>query len=391
MNGQSFIVLVVDGLRARALGAYGNTLFPTPALDRLASESLLVENYLGETTKLAALYDSLWSGCHAMIPLAHCATPPLTTQLSSAGYTCQLVTDELAVAEHRLAGDFDTTTLLDTSTQDFADSSADTPAGQVLSAAAQVAGEWASEYEQPRMMWVHLRGLTAPWNAPPELAESLVDEDDPELEASPDVPNLCIDDADLSADEIFLASCRYAGQVMALDDCLGAFLDLIADLWPEDPPAVMLAGGRGFALGEHNHLGLASAPYSEQFHVPLLFRGFTGAIPLMRHRGLVQPSQLVSPLGSFAEGNELELPSTQLATGTPDKTSLFLRTDQWHFTTNAETGDSQLFVKPDDLWEANDVASLCFDEAAQIEQLTQRVLKAVEQGEDWRHWQLAEG
>jgi len=59
MTSRVLIVLIVDGLRARALGAYGNTAYETPALDQLASESLLFDRVLGESTDLDDVYNAL--------------------------------------------------------------------------------------------------------------------------------------------------------------------------------------------------------------------------------------------------------------------------------------------------------------------------------------------
>ena len=43
MPAPNILVVVVDGLRASAFGAYGNTSFPTPALDQFAADSLLLD------------------------------------------------------------------------------------------------------------------------------------------------------------------------------------------------------------------------------------------------------------------------------------------------------------------------------------------------------------
>ena len=43
MHGDNILVIAVDGLRAAALGAYGNTTFPTPALDQFAADSIVFD------------------------------------------------------------------------------------------------------------------------------------------------------------------------------------------------------------------------------------------------------------------------------------------------------------------------------------------------------------
>ena len=54
------LVIVVDGLRASALGAYGNTSYPTPSLDRFAAESLLLDWCFAPSPDLPDIYRALW-------------------------------------------------------------------------------------------------------------------------------------------------------------------------------------------------------------------------------------------------------------------------------------------------------------------------------------------
>ena len=50
----NILVVVVDGLRASALGAYGNTTFSTPSLDQFAAESLLFDWCYAGSPELSA-------------------------------------------------------------------------------------------------------------------------------------------------------------------------------------------------------------------------------------------------------------------------------------------------------------------------------------------------
>ena len=62
MPNRNAIVIAVDGLRASALGAYGNTWHPTAALDRLASESLVFDWLIADSPQLAGFYRAAWFG-----------------------------------------------------------------------------------------------------------------------------------------------------------------------------------------------------------------------------------------------------------------------------------------------------------------------------------------
>src|SRR6187399_1377417 len=64
MPRSNILVVVVDGLRASALGAYGNTSFPTPALDRFAAQSMLFDACFAPTAELNEIYHALWQSQH---------------------------------------------------------------------------------------------------------------------------------------------------------------------------------------------------------------------------------------------------------------------------------------------------------------------------------------
>ena len=380
----TIVVVMVDGWRARSLGAYGNTWFSTPAFDDFASQSLVLDRYLAESDELGACYRSLWTGTHAINSHNPNATS-LIQNLATSGYVCELVTDAPEVASHPLAAQFEQVTAIDTTTRAAAAEAFDTSFGRVLEGAANVAGEWSSEYEQPRMLWVHLHGFQAAWDAPPELAGSLVDEEDPQLTPGVDVPQAIIDDQEASADEVFLASCRYAGQVMALDRCFCAFDRLLGELWPDAPPTVVLGGVRGFALGEHSAIGQADLPYSEQFHVPLIVRLHDRSQALQRDAALVQAADLPAMVTKLAEGHSPTMPARRIASGQTAAGSRFLQTGSWHFVQpSAKAAASELYVKPDDQWEANDVASLCTPEIDHFTQTSTKIGKLAKAGSCWR-------
>src|SRR5215211_4782522 len=64
MQRPNMLVVVVDGLRASALGAYGNTTFPTPALDEFAAEGVLYDSCFAPTSDLVDIYKALWWSRH---------------------------------------------------------------------------------------------------------------------------------------------------------------------------------------------------------------------------------------------------------------------------------------------------------------------------------------
>src|SRR4051795_10733164 len=87
------LVIVVDGLRASALGAYGNTSFGTPALDRLAADSLLLDWCFAPSPELTDVYRALWHSIHPAQPDLQ-SSSSLAQLFADRGYSTTLVTDE---------------------------------------------------------------------------------------------------------------------------------------------------------------------------------------------------------------------------------------------------------------------------------------------------------
>ncbi|MEX2027531.1 MAG: hypothetical protein WEH44_09520, partial [Pirellulaceae bacterium] len=94
MSLRSAVVIVVDRLGAAYLGPYGNTWLDTPALNALASRSLVCETVLAESPRLEDAYRSYWRDLR---PAA----------LADRGVSSALVTDEPLVAEHAPAENFE--------------------------------------------------------------------------------------------------------------------------------------------------------------------------------------------------------------------------------------------------------------------------------------------
>src|ERR1044072_5155320 len=106
------LVVVVDGLRASALGAYGNTTYPTPALDQFAAESLLFDSCFATSPNLVEVYDSLWRSLHPVAGDTSGAAPSLPNALRDAGYETVLVTDSEEVLSHGVTETFSRSWLL---------------------------------------------------------------------------------------------------------------------------------------------------------------------------------------------------------------------------------------------------------------------------------------
>src|SRR5436190_1026614 len=133
------LVIVVDGLRASALGAYGNTSYATPALDQFAAESLLLDWCFAPSPNLPDIYRALWQNPTSdQSPL----TPTLPRHFSSAGYNTTLVSDDHSLRTFAAAKEFDAivqiaSSLKTESTGKRADHSSETDLAQAFSAATE--------------------------------------------------------------------------------------------------------------------------------------------------------------------------------------------------------------------------------------------------------------
>ena len=88
------ICLVIDRLHAGYVGAYGNTWIETPAMNRLASQSFLLDQALIDSPDLERLYRSYWQGWHAACPPPEGPRPSLAARLRAAGVATALLGDE---------------------------------------------------------------------------------------------------------------------------------------------------------------------------------------------------------------------------------------------------------------------------------------------------------
>lgn len=415
MPKRDILVVAVDGLRASALGAYGNTLFPTPALDQFAADCFLLDWCYAPSVDLAAVYRALWQSRHpARAALDNEMAASLPRLLSTCGYSTTLVTDEPAIASLVPAADFDDCVQLADTSPSAADTVranevSQTLLAQLLAAAADVVARPTSA---SRLIWVHARGMYGPWDAPLVLQRSLLDEGDPPPAENLTPPDLFLTDS-YDPDVAFRYGCAYAAQAMVLDACWTALFEAVQATGHVDEWLIMLLGARGYPLGEHRRVGgFDPRLYGEQLHVPWLIRFPDGRGRLARSGALVSHLDLRPTLVEWTGGEMQENPPQldgmsilPLATSAriawrdslisvSDATYRAIRTSEWCLRQDvagrasdasfpeSPSPEVELFVRPDDRWEANDVAKLCPDV---IETLTHAMDAAIrELSLDWK-------
>ena len=287
------ICLVFDRLHAGYVGAYGNSWIDTPWLDRLASQSLLLDCALVDSPDLEPLYRSYWQGWHALCPPPPEPRPSLAALLSEAGVTTALLTDEPQVARHPLAVDFDEIIEIDPPWQPQTAAAIDrTHFGRCFVEMI----EWLRSARGPFLLWCHLGGLGTTWDAPPRSARPIATRAIRRRPRGPTCPSDSFPPI-IDPDELLGITQAYSGQVTLLDTCLGALGDFLDALPGSDETLLTLASARGFPLGEHRRVGPCDGPlFGELVHVPWMIRLPDAAGAALRSRRLVEPADLWATL-----------------------------------------------------------------------------------------------
>lgn len=379
------IVLVFDRLSAGFLGPYGNTWVETPQFNRLAAESALFEFALTDSPDLHRTYGSYWSGWHACA--ARQPEKGLGDRLSASGVPAVLFTDSSEIAQHPLSDGFREGVLVRPSGSHVTASDVNrTQLAQLMLDALR----WLERAEGSYLFWLHARGLEGPWDAPLELRNQFADEADP---VPPDFVTppvgLVADDED--PDRLLGIQQAYAGQICLIDQCLEGFLSACAAIPGWEETLVLVTSPRGYPLGEHGRIGPVDACiFGETLHVPCLIR-YPGHA-MTRNLQIVQPSDVHATLEQWFGVSGGDSPSWGQSLAdlleqrvVSDRACAVssschaLRTEDWFL--HSQQGQVALYAKPDDRWEANEVAVRCQDLIPELEQICQDFRQAAATGD----------
>ena len=375
----NIVVLVVDRLHAGFLGCYGNAWVATPHFNRLAVEGFLFDQAFVDQPQLDQLCRTWWSGTHRLERLSAGNRPQgacLASEFANAGFMTACLTDEPIVADRPLAARFGEIVRVEAPVGDSATGSLEeTHLGHFFATAVA----WLETAREPFFLWLHSRGMAAPWDAPEEFRLQYADEEEspPPRIAQPPCRLLTADD---DPDELWGICQSYAGQVTLLDECLGGWLESLDAQQLLDDTLLVVFGARGFPLGRNGRLGdIDGALYNELVQVPWLIRFPDGLGAAGRSGSLVQACDLAPTLLDLAGlpfspgrvggsllplvGEEkLSLRDRILLVGRDGERGF--RTPAWYLRTPVsaapvEQPPPELYAKPDDRWEINDVATRC--------------------------------
>jgi arylsulfatase A-like enzyme len=396
------LVLVARGLRPSATGPYGSPWVQTPCLDDLAAAGVVFDRHFADAADAAGARRA-WRGGRYALPLPSCApgTAPgepvdLLACLRGHGVHTRLIVDASRPAPAEFEAGWDEVVHARPAE---GQSALEAALERVEAALERLAGrdDW--------LLWIDLATPLPPWDvpeefrepyfrpeAPPEDEEEEAEEEDEREPLAPveGVPDEVVDPED---DELFLRlHASYAAAVSYLDAGIGQVLQSLAERRLEDEVAVLLTADTGLALGEHGVVGpVRPWLHEEVVHLPLLLRLPGAAERGRRVAALTQAVDLAPTVAGLfgaalppAHGHDL-LPLARgqregvrpyacagLRVG--DAVEWALRTPDWALLLPAAGPAEvpgrgpQLYVKPDDRWEVNDVLQHHLELADGLEQ-----------------------
>jgi len=414
------VLIAVDGLSARWVGALGNTSAPTPGLDRLACEGVVLHGLHAADVTAEGAWPALLTGS---APPADGGVRAADWLTDAAGAGRMTVLVDGAGLPAALRERFETVVVVaedeDPADEDDATESRSGEGAAVDAAPAKsvetmalvrtlsVAREVIQEAPPDAAIVVAVAGLRGPWDVPLEERAAHRGEDDPEPYPgiSPPMERL---DRQADADAILAYELAATAMVAALDDAIAALIEELAEARLLEETLLLVTAPRGYALGEHGFVGPPDAQVpvrAESYHVPGLLRlprreepsGAPSAVWLIGWPGLLATTDLGSVLLRLAsegpprttpasedpartvEGRLGEtLPSRSLVTvvhpaGRLVRTAAWLYDpgkSGWDIASEGENAPAAaLFVKPDDRFDVHDVSARARDVAEAFETL----------------------
>ncbi|MEM7453209.1 MAG: sulfatase-like hydrolase/transferase [Planctomycetota bacterium] len=398
---RSAVVLVIDQLGASCLSPFGNTWYQTDNLCRIAAESMLFDFAISDSPDMRQSIESLWRGTHAAGNTQSTSNVHLAEIAARSGGASTLITDHVEVADMEAAAAFDRTVVHESVCPPVpASGVADTAVGNFFVRALPEL----EKIDDGDLLWLHCSGLAGPWDAPMDLRHLWVDEDDPDPPEFTEAPDRSFDHKEDPPDLLLGYQQVCAAQVYILDQMAGILFDQFDAMDSLQSTMLVITSTRGTATGEHRHIGRPVDLFNESIHVPLMIRYPDKSFALQRSHQLVQPGFTHRLIADWLGGSDREvetdafLPQGDLPVLTDDRYQIAIsvcddlkaiQTPQWKLIRSPD-GTTQLFVKPDDRWEVNDVASRCRHIVDLLEVLLDECLQKLASGESVKNVQVPE-
>jgi arylsulfatase A-like enzyme len=374
------IVFLVRGFHVGYLGCYGNEWIDTPHLDRLAAEGVVFDQHFAERPSSTTASATWRTGT---IGPQRAQNADLLTLLTGHEVHSHLILDRVAGCESELMKGWSRVQY-----------TSPNPGGSanlehVMEFAVDGLDGLASR--DSALLWVEVGSLLPPWSIPSEQLEKYFrpapsedDEQGTESELAVEAAKPLLDPqtgplaapADQSLQRLQLT---YASAVSHVDSVFGWFFEELQDWRLSRETLLIVTSDQGQALGEHGVFGMYRPwLHDELIHLPLLMRLPEGAGAGRRVAALTQSVDLYATLldafGIAAPPNHgyslLPLARSEtnavrsyiccaMRQGACEEWAI--RTNEWAFILPIAIPAAdpfrgpQLFVKPDDRWEVNNV------------------------------------
>jgi arylsulfatase A-like enzyme len=305
------VLITADTLRADHLHSYGYFRRTSPAIDRLAGESLLFEI---ATTPIATTLPSHTSLMTSTYPARHGVVwnrpfrkarngapqlRMLAELLADAGYSTAAFTSASPVsAGTGIEAGFQTFDGVDGVDRPAAGKRTERRAEETAAAALA----WLDGARSPFFLWIHFFDPHEPYEPPPPFDRAFVDE--PELFRFLDerqFPRRSYADAAAMAN-------RYDGEILYMDGQIARLLDRLARLGLYDEALIVFTADHGQGLLQHGFEGHGIV-WNEQLRVPLLIKPpRSSAIQPGRHADL---ASLIDVVPTMVRAAGLPIPVDQ--------------------------------------------------------------------------------
>jgi arylsulfatase A-like enzyme len=363
------VVVLIRGLNVALLGCYGNEWIATPALDRLAAESVVFDQHYVETFDPVAAQRSRETGCHCFYSSG--VAPPPRPRQSLFSFL-----REVGVNPFPVGGEL---------------------ADQTLGKAGEILPQMANPAHA--VLWVELP-LPDPSQMPAGEHHPIDDHDEENLAAD---QQECEEppEEDAEEEELLRLHENWERIMTHLDSRLGALLEELDRCYPPENTLLIVTGDCGPAHYELGDLpGMRPGLHEESIHLPLIVRLPGKAEAGRRVAALTQPVDLlptlleafgVSPPETVHGRSLLALARGQLSEVRPyacmvraeDKMVQWgLRTPEWFLMVRESSAETrvgpELYRKPEDRWEVNNLRQHYLELADRFEQTLRAFVEATQ-------------
>ena len=276
-DGPNVLLVLVDTLRADRLGAYGSERGLSPALDRLAAESLLFEQCWSASSWTLPSVATIFTSTHGGEHLAWLDDQRLGRGLDT-------LAEVMARSGRHTAAFTDGAFLSPYFGLERGFALWDASGGGVEPVARRAREHLASLGDEPWFVVLHTYQVHAPYEPPPAASAAVAERHPGALLGRTPEPHrfyeLTEDGTPIPVETARALEALYDEEVRVTDHVLGAFLDELRASGALDHTLVCLTADHGEEFGEHGLLGHGDTLYREQLHVPFLLR-----FPDGRHAG----------------------------------------------------------------------------------------------------------